>query len=75
MAKINEIVYFTVTNVEYDVVSTPTSSSGQDLYTGSAVGELGCWIDPNLTRIVQTGVEHARVPDTRRYYELGRATS
>jgi len=27
------------------------------------MGELGCWMDPLFTRLVQTGVENAFVPD------------
>ena len=66
----NEVVYFKVTNIEYDVMSRPVSSL-QDAYTGSTLGELGCWVDSSVTRMVQTGVEHTRVPDARMYSQLG----
>lgn len=38
---------------------------------GSTVGELGCWVDPSVTRLIQTGLEHSRVPDVGTYLELG----
>ncbi|KAF9475323.1 AAA-domain-containing protein [Pholiota conissans] len=64
--RLNEAVFFKVTNIEYDVVSR-ASSSTQDLYTGSTLGELGCWIDTSVTRVIQAGVEYSRVPDVRSY--------
>lgn len=67
----NEVVYFKVTNIEYDVVSR-ANTSAQDLYIGSTLGELGCWVDTSVTRMVQTGVEYARVPDVRSYMNVGK---
>ena len=55
--------YFIVTNVEYDVPSQTDevdSSSTIDYISG----ELGCWIDPEYTKLVQVGEEHSRVPST-----------
>ncbi|KAH9914715.1 AAA-domain-containing protein [Fomitopsis serialis] len=68
----DELVYFTVTNIEHHVVSSngDASMSASDVYLGSAVGELGCWVDPSVTRMIQTGVEHARVPDMARYLNI-----
>lgn len=65
----NEVVFFKVTNIEYDVMPRPNSSV-EDTYTGSVLGELGCWIDSSITRMVQTGVEHSRVPNVCSYMNL-----
>ncbi|KAF8876037.1 AAA-domain-containing protein [Gymnopilus junonius] len=54
----NEVVFFKVTNVEYDVVAR----SNQSISNGSMLGELGCWVDTSVTRMIQTGLEHSRVP-------------
>jgi peroxin-6 len=67
----NELVFFKVTSVEYDVVSK-SSPSLQDVYAGSSLGELGCWIDTSVTRMTQTGVEHTRIPDVTSYLQIGR---
>ena len=45
-----------------------------DAYSEAALGELGCWIDPNVTQILQVGVEHAYVPDVSRYLAIGIST-
>jgi peroxin-6 len=65
----NETVFFIITNVEHDVFSS--NASTHDMYVGSAVGELGCWIDSTITRIIQTGVEHSRVPIVEVYMGIG----
>ncbi|KAI0831786.1 AAA-domain-containing protein [Trametes gibbosa] len=63
----NELVYFVVTNVEHNIPSRLGEMSSPDMYIGATVGELGCWVDPAATRMVQTGVEHSRVPDIGQY--------
>ncbi|KAF8964138.1 P-loop containing nucleoside triphosphate hydrolase protein [Flammula alnicola] len=65
----NEVVFFKVTNIEYDVMSR-SDSSVQDSYTGSTLGELGCWVDTSITRMIQTGVEYSRVPNTKNVDEV-----
>ncbi|KAG6861902.1 hypothetical protein C0995_010608 [Termitomyces sp. Mi166 len=62
----NEIVFFCVTNIEYAVVKR---TSRLAVCNGSAVGELGCWVDSSITRIVQSGVEHAWIPSVGTYFE------
>lgn len=42
-----------------------------DFYRSSTLGELGCWVDSTVTRIIQTGLEHSRIPDSRSYMQLG----
>jgi hypothetical protein len=56
-------VFFLVTNIDYDVVSTKDGGSLSDVYIGSTVGEMGCWVDPRTTKMIQTGLEQSRVPD------------
>ncbi|EMD34491.1 hypothetical protein CERSUDRAFT_97749 [Gelatoporia subvermispora B] len=65
----NEPVYFIVTNIEHTIPSRLDDAS-PDMYVGSTVGELGCWVDPAVTRIVQTGVEHSKVPDVSAYFGI-----
>jgi peroxin-6 len=57
------IVYFIVTNVDCETPSTNNSLNPSDVHLGLSAGELGCWVDPSVTRVTQTGVEHARIPD------------
>ncbi|KAF8803602.1 AAA-domain-containing protein [Phlegmacium glaucopus] len=70
----NELVFFKVTSIEYDVVSK-AGPPLQDLYTGSTLGELGCWIDTSITRMTQAGVEHTRVPDAMSYLQIDATSS
>ncbi|KAI0637344.1 AAA-domain-containing protein [Trametes polyzona] len=67
----NEVVYFLITNVEHNVPSRLGEVSSSDMYVGATVGELGCWVDPSATRMVQTGIEHSRVPDVFQYLSIG----
>ncbi|KAJ4480455.1 P-loop containing nucleoside triphosphate hydrolase protein [Lentinula edodes] len=67
-AKPNEVVFFMITNVEYKVYPNDSSNPTVDTYFGSTVGELGCWFDPDSTRMVQTGVDHSFVPDVGGYF-------
>ncbi|KAJ7191062.1 AAA-domain-containing protein [Mycena pura] len=66
----DEVVYFLITNIEHDVISGQLSA--HDSYLDSAVGELGCWVDPKVTRLIQTGVEHCRVPYAGTYFHSDR---
>lgn len=61
-----------MTNIEYDVIPQ-SNANEQDAYTGSTLGELGCWVDASITRMIQTGIEHSRVPDLRSYLNLGKS--
>ncbi|KDR81364.1 hypothetical protein GALMADRAFT_239217 [Galerina marginata CBS 339.88] len=65
----NDVVFFKVTNIEYDVMPRSNPSS-QDIYNGSTLGELGCWVDTSITRMIQTGLEHSRVPSIRSYLNI-----
>lgn len=67
----NEVVFFMITNVEYKVPPNDSSNPTVDTYFGSTVGELGCWFDPDSTRMVQAGVDHSFVPDVGGYFGSG----
>ncbi|TFK55323.1 AAA-domain-containing protein [Heliocybe sulcata] len=62
----DELVFFIITKVTCGgpsngtIVSNGTAHSTKD-------GELGCWVDTSITKMVQAGVEHLRVPDIARY--------
>ncbi|KDQ12329.1 hypothetical protein BOTBODRAFT_34616 [Botryobasidium botryosum FD-172 SS1] len=64
------VVFFKITNLEYDVVDTTDSHAPPDVYVAATMGELGCWIDPKVTKMVQAGVEHSRIPDVAAYMGL-----
>ena len=68
----NEVLYFKVTKVECDPIPK-TNYWIQDVYEGSklTLGELGCWVDPDVTRILQMGTEHSRLPVMGSYVQLG----
>jgi peroxin-6 len=67
----NELVFFVVTGVQHDVISSHLDAFSRDIYVGSTIGELGCWVDTTITRILQTGVEHSRVPNISAYMGIG----
>ncbi|KAF7338543.1 Peroxisomal biogenesis factor 6 [Mycena venus] len=64
----DEVVFFLITNVEHDIMSGTEETSNHDSYLDCTMGELGCWVDPSVTRLIQTGVEHCRVPDVGTYF-------
>lgn len=55
----NEVGYFKVTNLVYDVVDVCDGDQKIDAFSGTTFGELGCWIDSSMTRVIQTGLEHS----------------
>ncbi|TFK42849.1 P-loop containing nucleoside triphosphate hydrolase protein [Crucibulum laeve] len=67
--RLNEAIFFIITNIEHDIVAHDPQSLSEDAYMGSTMGELGCWVDAVFTRITQAGVEHARVPDLGVYMQ------
>ncbi|KAJ7043376.1 AAA-domain-containing protein [Mycena alexandri] len=68
----DEVVFFVITNIEHNVMSGTEQISNRDSYLDSTLGELGCWIDPSITRLIQTGGEHCRVPDVGTYFHPDR---
>ena len=69
----NGVVFFKITNMEYDIVDTGQDSVVPDQYMAATMGELGCWVDTQSTKMVQTGVEHSRVPDVTSYLGIGKS--
>ncbi|KAK7466888.1 peroxisomal assembly protein [Stygiomarasmius scandens] len=69
----NETVFFMITNVEHEVFLSDSNSIALDTYSGATTGELGCWIDAESTKMVQTGLEHSRIPDVSSYLEADRS--
>ncbi|KAE9389752.1 AAA-domain-containing protein [Gymnopus androsaceus JB14] len=69
----NEVVFFMITNVEYNLPPSDNKNSAVDTYFGSTAGELGCWFDPDSTRMVQAGMDHSFIPDVNEYLGTGQA--
>jgi len=61
----NVPVYFVVRNVDYE--SVDVQPHGQPF----PIPDIGCFVDSNVTRIIQVGVENVRVPDVYDYHDLG----
>ncbi|ETW85568.1 AAA ATPase [Heterobasidion irregulare TC 32-1] len=60
----HQAVFFVVTNIDHDTLADNGNDlPGSNIHKGSVVGELGCWVDPLVTRMIQSGVEHLRVPN------------
>ncbi|KAF8497120.1 AAA-domain-containing protein [Russula emetica] len=66
-----QIVYFIVTNVDCDPPSINSALNPSDVHLGLSAGELGCWVDTTVTRVMQTGVEHVRIPDASAFLSPG----
>ncbi|KAH0830459.1 AAA-domain-containing protein [Lanmaoa asiatica] len=60
-------VYFVVRNVDYESITFHTHGKP------FPIPHVGCFVDANVTKIIQVGVEHIRVPDIYEYYELRHA--
>lgn len=58
------VIYFVVRNVDYE--SAAVQTRGQPF----PISHVGCFVDANVTKIIQAGVEHVRVPDIYDYYDL-----
>lgn len=66
----NAVAYFRVVNVEHNIARSSQESSEPDSHFAALMGELGCWMDPSSTRLVQTGVENAFVPDVDSFLDI-----
>lgn len=74
-------VYFKVTDLRSELVAPDNSAAGQSndeairaLALQSQIGELGCIVDPNVTKMVQTGVEQWRVANCDRWLGISSDT-
>lgn len=64
----HQAVFFVVTNIDHDTLADNGNDlPGSNMHIGSVVGELGCWVDPLVTRMIQSGVEHLRVPNVTEF--------
>ena len=61
------MVYFQITSLEMEAGPTPSRIQGgtaEELVADELdAGELGCFVDPYATKLLQTGIEHSLVPD------------
>jgi len=64
------VVHFRVTHVDHDIAHI-NGDANPDSHFAALMGELGCWMDPEVTRLIQGGLENAIVPDLGEYFELG----
>ena len=67
-SRLDAVAFFQIVNLEYDVVA---GIEGSGHLAAASMGELGCWIDTTVTRMMQAGVEHSFVPFVDEYYGLG----
>ncbi|EJD53404.1 AAA-domain-containing protein, partial [Auricularia subglabra TFB-10046 SS5] len=56
-----------ITNLEYDVVDIPAGAGPADGYAAATMGELGVWLDAEVTKMMQAGLEHSLVPEVSGY--------
>jgi peroxin-6 len=66
----DSIVNFRVTHVDHDIAHI-NGDAKPDSHFAALMGELGCWVDPEVTRLIQGGSENAIVPDVGEYFGLG----
>ncbi|EPQ58726.1 hypothetical protein GLOTRDRAFT_11691, partial [Gloeophyllum trabeum ATCC 11539] len=67
----DEIIFFVVTKIRCSGTSTGQAAQTASSYiTGD--GTLGCWVDSSVTKMVQAGIEHVRVPDIAGYIGVGK---
>ncbi|GAA5891486.1 hypothetical protein JCM8208_007299 [Rhodotorula glutinis] len=58
------VVHFLVTSLSVEPPTSSTAATGDfDLDRQLEDGALGCFVDPKVTKLLQTGVERGRVPD------------
>ncbi len=74
-------VYFKVTDLRSELVAPNNVSAGEikdeavrALALQAQIGELGCIVDPNVTKMVQTGVEQCRVVNCDRWLGISSDT-
>lgn len=64
------VAHFRVTHLDYDIVPID-GDDDNDNHFAAVMGELGCWIDPESTRLAQGGLENSLVPNLDEYLQLG----
>ncbi|CAK5264057.1 unnamed protein product [Mycena citricolor] len=63
-----DVVFFVIASIEHDVKDGNPETNGNDVYVDSTRGELGFWLDPSVTRLIQAGVQHSAVPRIGNYF-------
>ncbi|GAA6007485.1 hypothetical protein JCM11491_004179 [Sporobolomyces phaffii] len=63
ISTVTAVVHFVVTALSLPAESPPLSQTPIDLDEEIDSGGLGCYVDPKVTKLLQSGVEKARVPD------------
>ncbi|SCZ94448.1 BZ3500_MvSof-1268-A1-R1_Chr12-2g03905 [Microbotryum saponariae] len=61
------VVYFVITSLELSPPTEVRAEGGDELTELLDLGEFGCHVDPRMTKLVQSGVEHSLVPDVEGY--------
>ncbi len=54
------LVFFTVTYIGYDPLSSLQEDFHSSISSMCRAGELGCWIDSSVTKMATVGLEHGR---------------
>lgn len=66
------VVHFLITSLSVDSsTSSPAPTGDFDLDNRLEDGLLGCFVDPKVTKLLQTGVERGRVPDDAGWLGVG----
>ena len=66
-------VHFVVSNLECDITNNTPRHGWESAANGEFLsGDLGCWIDSTVTRVVQTGLEHRFAPRAYHSFSTGR---
>ncbi|PVF99114.1 AAA-domain-containing protein [Serendipita vermifera] len=67
----DHVVFFRVTHVEHNLIQMKTHET-PDNHFAALMGELGCWVDPDVSRMVQGGLENSKVPNLDEYFALNK---
>ncbi|KAF8623959.1 hypothetical protein AX15_006117 [Amanita polypyramis BW_CC] len=61
--RMNEMAFFRITDIDSEARYPDANDiAEEDHYSRCKTGELGCRVDPNITTVIQKGIEHSRVP-------------
>lgn len=67
------VVHFQITSLQLPRLATISAeTSDEALQDQLEAGELGCLVDPHVTKLVQAGIEHSLVPDSAGFLGIGK---
>ena len=69
----DEVAFFRVTHIEHNLVQLKDDAT-PDTHFAAVMGELGCWFDPETTRLTQSGLENSRIPDLDEFLGISEST-